>query len=838
MRRLCVIIIFAALIISFAGCSSGRDAIVAEPADAAAASIANSHQLWGMWQFIADPLSETLDVVQLRTSDMHLNALPFLEPPALVNLSLENLEFNGNIIETDIGLRHPFLGLAQFTGFDVCGIFITNGSVSGFDDAGIVMAGDGETRLLNPDGLTRWWNPAEFPINNGTMFAYNDGLLGVPDSSANYNCTLNGYKYFCDDLAADEPLSGITLESRGLFSAGQKNIRHYTIELGAEGLIFNYAVDADWVFPQGAAPWTAPDDFGPNANRVEAYRIEVSETGNTLYNDGVDKGGGLGLSIDVFDWFNPEMNTVKVESPGNFDIQAASSPTGGGDGFSTYELDITDATPAEGSIDLLISVESEASGYGGLLAGKTISAYFIHTAAVDDEPHSNPTDPVLVDADKGFYHSNFIEDSNGVFHIFASWEDQSDPLYYTWETRWFHSENQGQTWTAEGDIFGSLSGVNQKPPTLGFAAGVDDHGGVYVLMGETKKDPIDPAYTDDILQAKLKYLDTSPGNHDDPSEWSASDWESKIIMDNVYGYRYAGCLYATLEVTPDGRILGTVIDYVWTTQYTACGKYFYFDSWDDIPASGPGLAINSNVEPSFQGLWWYGNGQNCSVYNPETNTFFVSFGGVWNSNQYGIWVLEYDPASNPPWSLSATYVEPTITETTHRLYMDLFSDVTVDTSGNIHWVHQYMKRPTIYNEYNAQFCVMYGKRDITSGTWDLSDNPINGDYILPPEPPDSPTNQPDYERRGINLVSNSDDELICTWRQCTTHPNLLGMTNTGSGWTAMPGNLVLDEADYPIYAFGAQGQALGQNAALTFVSEEDPPVDRRGQLWFFITDGQ
>ncbi len=84
----------------------------------------NSHECWGLWQFTADMENQALDFVQLRQGTMHLNALPFLEPPALVYLSLESLEFNGNIIEADIGLRHPFLGLDEFTGFDVCGIFI------------------------------------------------------------------------------------------------------------------------------------------------------------------------------------------------------------------------------------------------------------------------------------------------------------------------------------------------------------------------------------------------------------------------------------------------------------------------------------------------------------------------------------------------------------------------------------------------------------------------------------------------------------------------------------------------------------------------------------------
>ena len=78
-----------------------------------------------------------------------VNALPFLEPPALVNLTLDSLEFNGNIIDADIGLRHPFIGLTEFTGFDVCGVLISNGSISGFSNPDITIAGNGDTRLLH-----------------------------------------------------------------------------------------------------------------------------------------------------------------------------------------------------------------------------------------------------------------------------------------------------------------------------------------------------------------------------------------------------------------------------------------------------------------------------------------------------------------------------------------------------------------------------------------------------------------------------------------------------------------------------------------------------------------
>ena len=355
-----------------------------EPAKAIE-SASESHFCWGLWQFIADPVSETLDVIQLRTGNLHLNALPFLEPPPLVNLTLDSIQFNGDIIEADIGLRHPFLGLDEFTGFDVCGILITNGSYSGYNDPNIIMAGEGDTYLVNPDGYSRWWNPAEFP-QNGTMFSYTDGLLGAPDSHADYNSTINGYKFYCDDLPdPDAPVSDVGPASRCVFSAGQKNVRHFTIKMG-DGLIFNYAVDASWRFPNGGPPFTVPDDFGPQANRPEAWNIEVSDTVNTLWNDGSSSGGDLTLSMDVWDHYNAGINTVWADSPGNFDYIVSDTTVGGGEGYSTYEIEITGATPAPDGIDILIGVECDESDYQGLGPVGPITAYFMTSITVAGQP--------------------------------------------------------------------------------------------------------------------------------------------------------------------------------------------------------------------------------------------------------------------------------------------------------------------------------------------------------------------------------------------------------------------------------------------------------------------
>jgi len=418
------------------GCSGGGSITTAPSPEKESANLA-SHTLWGMWQFTADPANGTLDAVQLRMSDIHLNALRFLEPPPFLYITVENLQFNGNTLEVDIGLRHPFVGLDQFTGFDTRGIIISNGSVSGFSDPAIMMAGSGDTRLLNPDGYTRWWNPAEFP-HAGTMQGYIDGLMGNPDSLANFSSTLNAYKFFCDDISdPDAPLSDVSVSSRCIFTAGAQNLRHYIIEIGGDGFIFNYAIDASWKMPVGPPPYDVPADFPEVANCPEAWNARVTEDENTLWNDGINSGGSLTLDIELWDHFDAGHNMIYVESPGNFDPVG---PIGAGpvtQYSAVYEVNILSATPAEGSIDILITAESDSTGYQGLLPGEPVSAYFIYTAAVGSgspdeppvavaeivsEPPFAPADPVTFDAG-----DSYDPDGGGI--VSYEWDFDGDLSY-------------------------------------------------------------------------------------------------------------------------------------------------------------------------------------------------------------------------------------------------------------------------------------------------------------------------------------------------------------------------------------------------------------------------
>lgn len=344
----------------------------------------SSHFICGLWRFAADPESGTLEVTPLRSAALHANVVPFLEPPPGYRLKVSNIFFDGTICDVDVSLTHPFPGLSEYTGFDVCGIMITNGTSTGFHDPDLIMAGTEDTRLLNPDGYARWWNPREFPVTTFKILGYVDGLLGVPDSKANYNCTLNGYKMFGDDIEPVDDIHSLELSNRIVFSCGQTNTRHYVIDF-AGGMIFNYAVDANWEPPPGSPPFE-PEDFPPEASRPEAWALSITELENTLWYDGPgESGGDLSLTIGVCDHYNAGLNTVWADSPGKFDPVFSDTPIGGGEYYSTYQIDIVDTAPTSNTLEILVGVESEVLGYGNALPEKPVTAYFTYTAAVGGE---------------------------------------------------------------------------------------------------------------------------------------------------------------------------------------------------------------------------------------------------------------------------------------------------------------------------------------------------------------------------------------------------------------------------------------------------------------------
>jgi len=339
----------------------------------------NPHQLWGLYEVSVDADEGSIEIVPIRTAAIHLNAVKLLEPggkPGGLQVA-GPLEWSDGktVLDVDIRIVHPFPDAMQFSGFDVKGIVITSGTVTGLSDPDLVMSGSNETRLLNADGFTRWWNPAEFPTGD-TVFSYKDGAYGAKDSMWHFSSTLNGFKYFADTLSPASPLETLNQTDRGAFRAGKSNVRHYKLSLKG-GPRFNYAVDVSWA-PPTVTPPVVPDDFPPAANQPEPWRISAVATENTLYYlSPTGQGGEVKLDIRVYDWQSPKpyswggsVKQVAVEWPGLFALTDAEYISD----QATYALYQATLTPISGGltssndIEFLIWAWSvDGAGYGGIL---------------------------------------------------------------------------------------------------------------------------------------------------------------------------------------------------------------------------------------------------------------------------------------------------------------------------------------------------------------------------------------------------------------------------------------------------------------------------------------
>ncbi len=266
--------------------------------------------LWGLWDARLDKESLTVNVTPMRSADFTCNVTRFMQPPySPVNMLSISIgpgsdPANGFFI-VDVTVRHPFPGLNKFNGFDVRGILLSNGSEHGIHDPSVIIAAQGETRLKNADGYTRWWNYPEF-TTYGTIFGFTFGSLAPPNQPT---ATVNPYKYFADGLDADAQMSELNTANRGFFSTNPGvNTRRYEIQfknIGGQNILdFQYAVDASWALPDPAfEPEYPVEAFPLSANCAEAFMVEVTDAGSDAWWGGPGQSGGkLVLDIAVSDW--------------------------------------------------------------------------------------------------------------------------------------------------------------------------------------------------------------------------------------------------------------------------------------------------------------------------------------------------------------------------------------------------------------------------------------------------------------------------------------------------------------------------------------------------------
>jgi hypothetical protein len=234
----------------------------------------DQHRLWGEWLWYINTNHDRIDVIPQRQARLHLNALKFLESYCTNCLKITKIKNNGDgTIDVTVRITHPFPAHPEYTGFDVKGIVMFNGSHLIFWTDGLIDPEDyvkvswrkkGDPELLNPDGYTRRWSPTWNSGSSLPIFNYWPGKY----SSGKPTAEINGYlDYFTD-------------ENRHMFRVGQSVDRVFHISLPPGPLVVGYAVEACWE-PPTVMPVTNPaNDFPYSANQSEAYHFKFTVNNN------------------------------------------------------------------------------------------------------------------------------------------------------------------------------------------------------------------------------------------------------------------------------------------------------------------------------------------------------------------------------------------------------------------------------------------------------------------------------------------------------------------------------------------------------------------------------
>ncbi len=377
---------------------------------------------WGIWEVTIDPVAGTFEIVPLRHADFAANVTMFLQEPAgsttffMLNDMVIDLDSQPGfiIIDVDVGLRHPFPGLDQFTGFDVRGVFMHDGEYTSAEDSSATYAGPSVPRLLNPDGYTRWMNWSEFPTYG--VLGYTEGALGTPGLDP--DATLNPYRYFASGLDAEVNVEDFfadpsNIENRGCFRTGDANFRHYQMIWPGTVVTFQYAVVASWEPPDPSPPIKIPDDFSISANCAEAFHLAISDNGSTAYyEDPSTHGGDLHLNLEVFDWgvlsngtaIADEIGSITFESPGGMiaspvTLDPATLTASPGTAVSSvFQIDIlgVDPTGLEGQTVLCRVTsaihDSYDYGFGVPVPDAPLATYLVYDQHIlDMDPSNKPT---------------------------------------------------------------------------------------------------------------------------------------------------------------------------------------------------------------------------------------------------------------------------------------------------------------------------------------------------------------------------------------------------------------------------------------------------------------
>jgi len=354
MRSLSLVSIFIlACVLVLSGCSGGQDPVT--PAQGPDLTLRQSTvgpsaqtHLWGYYEVFIDVENQDAYAVPLRGAMFTANVVNFLNSkPSGLSFHINGTPSGPDYVDVDIdvSLTHPFPGMQQYDGYDVRGVFMGDGSASLLHNTDLIFAVTGVDQSMfpdpldgfgGPDGYTRFFNYSEFPLGGMPLLSYTKGKVASQGFAG--TATVNPCKYFANGLETTEDLWSWLLshaDQHGEFTSGATNTRNYYLRFPkTKGVEFGYAVLANW---------NGPNSEDHPSNAVESVALKADVTPSLYYANPGDKGGKLILDLSLFGWeYQP--STIVIESTvlsGYHELDSSEMiPTGGGDNYSTYHVEI------------------------------------------------------------------------------------------------------------------------------------------------------------------------------------------------------------------------------------------------------------------------------------------------------------------------------------------------------------------------------------------------------------------------------------------------------------------------------------------------------------------
>lgn len=312
-------------------------------------AVDEGRSLWFYADIYINPDTLEYRVEPLRQAMSHFNILKMLEKGVCTNcFKITGVTPTGlGTLNVDIQIKHPF-SIANFTGFDVRGIAMFNGSQE-FPISGEVTSDRflGEGEVVNADGFTNLYNPETLGVAPGDLSGYYKGKFATNTLPTS---TLNGYKRF----STVSPLN-----TRNYFAAGSSITVTFEIDMPDSGWVFGYAVDGNWAPPSTKPVLDPVTDFPPAANCPEPWKITISDApvGPGLN----ESGGSTVLTIDVADYGGSSTHADPVlECPELFTGALTASFVANMGGYTRWEATVTNGLLASaGTYKILIGVEDD-----------------------------------------------------------------------------------------------------------------------------------------------------------------------------------------------------------------------------------------------------------------------------------------------------------------------------------------------------------------------------------------------------------------------------------------------------------------------------------------------